>query len=191
MTEFLSVEGGRIAYDVAGSGPLVVLSHGIGDHREVYRFLVPKLAQAGYRVASADLRGHGESSMGWASITRTDVASDLLALIRHLDGPAVIVGHSISGGAATIAAAKQPGLVSGIIEIDPFTKTQKLNVGGLLRSGATAAAFSCSAARSCCAAWACGCATSTWPTPPSLPTTTITWPRCGPSCANPAGWRSS
>ena len=46
MTEFLSVEGGRIAYDVAGSGPLVVLSHGIGDHREVYRFLVPKLAQA-------------------------------------------------------------------------------------------------------------------------------------------------
>ena len=133
MTEFLTVEGGRIAYDVAGSGPLVVLSHGIGDHREVYRFLVPKLAQAGYRVANADLRGHGESSMGWASITRTDVAGDLLALIRHLDGPAVIVGHSISGGAATIAAAKQPELVSGIVEIDPFTKTQKLNVGGLLR----------------------------------------------------------
>ena len=98
MTEFLSVEGGRIAYDVAGSGPLVVLSHGIGDHREVYRFLVPQLAQAGYRVANADLRGHGESSMGWASITRTDVAGDVLALIRHLDGPAVIVGHSISGG---------------------------------------------------------------------------------------------
>ena len=71
--------------------------------------------------------------MGWASITRTDVAGDLLALIRHLDGPAVIVGHSISGGAATIAAAKQPELVSGIVEIDPFTKTQKLNVGGLLR----------------------------------------------------------
>ena len=46
MTEFLSVEGGRIAYDVAGSGPLVVLSHGIGDRREVYRFLVPRLAQA-------------------------------------------------------------------------------------------------------------------------------------------------
>ena len=43
--------------------------------------------------------------MGWASITRTDVAGDLLALIRHLGGPAIIVGHSISGGAATIAAA--------------------------------------------------------------------------------------
>jgi pimeloyl-ACP methyl ester carboxylesterase len=139
MTEFLDVDGGRIAYDVTGEGPLVVLSHGIGDHRQAYRFLVPRLAQAGYRVANADLRGHGESSMGWKSVTgkeaisRTDVAGDLLALIRHLGGPAVIVGHSISGGAATIAAAKQPDLVSGIVEINPFTKTQRLSLGGLVR----------------------------------------------------------
>ena len=34
MTEFLDVPGGRIAYDVTGSGPLVVLSHGIGDRRQ-------------------------------------------------------------------------------------------------------------------------------------------------------------
>jgi pimeloyl-ACP methyl ester carboxylesterase len=67
MTEFVDIEGGRIAYDVTGSGPLVVLSHGIGDRRPVYRFLAPKLAQAGYRVVSADLRGHGESSIGWKS----------------------------------------------------------------------------------------------------------------------------
>ena len=140
MTEFLDIEGGRIAYDVTGTGPLVVLSHGIGDRRQAYRFLAPKLAQAGYRVATADLRGHGESSMGWKSfngsdaITRTDVAGDLLALIRHLGGPAVIVGHSISGGAATIAAAEQPDLVSGIVELNPFTKTQKVHVGALVRN---------------------------------------------------------
>jgi pimeloyl-ACP methyl ester carboxylesterase len=133
MTEFLDVEGGRIAYDVTGEGPLVVLSHGIGDRRQAYRFLVPTLAQAGYRVASADMRGHGESSMGWRSITRTDVAGDLLALIRHLGGPAVIVGHSLSGGAATIAAAKEPALVSGIVEINPFTRAQKPDLGALLR----------------------------------------------------------
>ena len=133
MTEFGDVEGGRIAYDLSGEGPLVVLLHGIGDRRQAYRFLVPLLTRAGYRVANADLRGHGESSMGWASITRTDVAGDLLALIRHLGGPAVIVGHSISGGAATIAAAEQPDLVSGIVEINPFTKTQKVSLGGLVR----------------------------------------------------------
>ena len=133
MTELLDVDGGRIAYEVTGEGPLVVLSHGIGDHRQAYRFLAPRLAQAGYRVATADLRGHGESSMGWASISRTDVAGDLLALIRHLGGPAVIVGHSISGGAATIAAATEPELISGIVEINPFTKVQRLDLGALLR----------------------------------------------------------
>jgi pimeloyl-ACP methyl ester carboxylesterase len=133
MTEFLEVPGGRIAYDVTGSGPLVVLSHGIGDRRQAYRFLAPMLAQAGYRVANADLRGHGESSMGWASITRIDVAGDLAALIGHLGGPAVIVGHSLSGGAATIAAATRPEQVSGIIEINPFTRKPKPDLGGLLR----------------------------------------------------------
>ena len=135
MTEFLGVEGGRIAYEVTGTGPLVVLSHGIGVHRQDYRFLAPMLAQAGYRVANADLRGHGESSVGWASITRTDVAGDLLALIGHVDGPAVIVGHSLSGGATTIAAAQQPELVSAIVEINPGTRTPKPNVGALLRIG--------------------------------------------------------
>src|SRR6202167_5794671 len=138
MTEFLDIEDGRIAYDVTGSGPLVVLSPGIGDRAQAYRFLAPMLAQAGYRVAAADLRGHGESSMGWKSVTgtdaisRTDIAGDLLALIRHLGGPAVIVGHSISGGAATIAAATEPELVIGIVEINPFTRVSKTDLGALL-----------------------------------------------------------
>jgi pimeloyl-ACP methyl ester carboxylesterase len=103
MTEFLDIKGGRIAYEVTGEGPLIVLSHGMGD---------------------------------WKSISRTDVAGDLVALIRHLDdGPAVIVGHSLSGGAATIAAATAPDLVSGIVEIGPFTRKVQYSLGGLLRVG--------------------------------------------------------
>jgi len=137
MTEFLTTDGGVIAYDLTGAGPLIVLSHGMGDHRRVYRHLVPILAAAGYLVANTDMRGHGESSMNWTShdgtdaISRTDVATDLLALIRHLGGPAVIIGHSLSGGAATIAAAGAPELVSAVVEINPFTKTQKLYAGAL------------------------------------------------------------
>jgi pimeloyl-ACP methyl ester carboxylesterase len=135
MTEFLDIKGGRIAYDITGEGPLIVLSHGIGDRRQAFRFMVPELARAGFRVAAADMRGHGESSMGdWKSISRTDVASDLVALIRHLgDGPAVIVGHSLSGGAATIAAATAPDLVSGIVEVGPFTRQVQYSLSGLLR----------------------------------------------------------
>lgn len=134
MTEFLDIEGGQIAYDVAGDGPLIVLSHGIGDRRQAFRFMVPELVRAGFRVAAPDMRGHGESSMGeWKAISRTDVAGDLVALIRHLGGPAAIVGHSLSGGAATIGAATAPGLVSGIVEIGPFTRKVQYSLGGIVR----------------------------------------------------------
>lgn len=133
MTQFLETDGGRIAYDVTGDGPLVVLSHGMGDQRSAYRFLAPLLVAAGYRVASADLRGSGESSTGWASYTRTDTATDLLALVRHLGGPAVLVGHSFAGGSVAIAAAQAPELVTAIVQLDPFTREQKIDFGGLLR----------------------------------------------------------
>jgi pimeloyl-ACP methyl ester carboxylesterase len=135
MTEFLGIKGGRIAYDVTGEGPLVVLSHGMGDRRQAFRFLAPELVRAGFRVVAADMRGHGESSEGdWKSISRTDVAGDLVALVRHLGGgPAVIVGHSLSGGAATIAAATVPDLVSGVVEIGPFTRKVQYSLGGLVR----------------------------------------------------------
>src|SRR3954447_17029853 len=117
MTERLTVDGGTLAYEVTGgSGPLVVLAHGMGDSREAYRDVIPALAAAGYRVAAVDLRGCGESSVGWASWGRTAIAGDLHALLRHLGGRAVLVGHSISGGAATIAAAQDPSLVTSVVE---------------------------------------------------------------------------
>jgi pimeloyl-ACP methyl ester carboxylesterase len=45
----------------------------------------------------------------------------------------VIIGQSISGGAATIAAATAPELVSGVIELAPFTRAQPFDLGGLIR----------------------------------------------------------
>ncbi|RKT86268.1 Pimeloyl-ACP methyl ester carboxylesterase [Saccharopolyspora antimicrobica] len=131
MTEHLAVEGGTLAYEVTGSGPLVVLAHGMGDSREAYRHVTPALVAAGYRVAAVDLRGCGESSTGWPSYTRTDIAGDLIALVNHLGGPAVLVGHSISGGAATIAAAKAPSLISAVVELAPFTRKQQIALGDL------------------------------------------------------------
>jgi pimeloyl-ACP methyl ester carboxylesterase len=133
MTEHLSTPEGTIAYEVSGEGPLVVLAHGIGDSRHAYRFIAPALVAAGYRVANVDIRGCGESSTGWKSYSRTDIAGDLVTLVRALGSPAVIVGHSISGGAATIAAAAEPGLVAGIVELAPFTRKQSVNLGGLFR----------------------------------------------------------
>ncbi|QXE38640.1 alpha/beta hydrolase [Streptomyces sp. GMY02] len=131
MTEYLAVDGGRIAYEVAGSGPLIVLAHGMGDSRAAYRAVIPQLAAAGYRVAAVDLRGCGESSVDWPAWSRTAIAGDLLALVRHLGGPAVLVGHSISGGAATIAAAQEPSLITAAVELAPFTRKQSIRLGDL------------------------------------------------------------
>ncbi|MDT0304733.1 alpha/beta fold hydrolase [Streptomonospora wellingtoniae] len=131
MTEYLAVEDGTIAYEVAGSGPLVVLAHGMGDSRAAYRAVIPPLVEAGYRVVAVDLRGCGESSVDWPAWSRTDIAGDLLAVIRHLGGPAVLVGHSVSGGAATIAAAKDPALVTAVVELAPFTRKQSVGLGDL------------------------------------------------------------
>ncbi|MBD8608680.1 alpha/beta hydrolase [Aeromicrobium sp. CFBP 8757] len=135
MTEFLEIDGGTLAYDLTGTaGPLVVLAHGMGDSREAYRFLAPMLVEAGYRVAAVDLRGCGESSVGWQAYTRTDIAGDLVALVRHLGGPAVLGGHSIAGGAVTIAAATAPELVIAAVELAPFTRKQSIGLGDLRSS---------------------------------------------------------
>jgi len=59
--QFLDRPAGRIAYDVRGSGPLVVAVSGMSDLRSTYRHLVGPLAEAGFRVATMELRGHGDS----------------------------------------------------------------------------------------------------------------------------------
>jgi pimeloyl-ACP methyl ester carboxylesterase len=133
MTEYLHIGQNGIAYDVTGQGPLVVLAHGMGDSRHSYRFIAPALVAAGYRVANVDIRGCGDSSLSWDGYSRTDIAGDLVALVRHLGGPAVIIGQSISGGAATIAAATAPDLITGVIELAPFTRAQSIPLGGVLR----------------------------------------------------------
>ena len=132
MIEKLHIGTGTLVYDVTGEGPLVVLAHGMGDSRHSYRFLAPMLVDAGYRVANLDIRGSGDSSLGWDDYSRTAMGGDLVALIRQLGGPAVIIGQSISGGAATVAAASAPDLVVGLIELAPFTRAQSVPLGAML-----------------------------------------------------------
>ncbi|WP_028644920.1 alpha/beta fold hydrolase [Nocardioides sp. URHA0020] len=132
MISHLSIDGNTLAYDLTGDGPLVVLSHGIGDSRHSYRFLAPALVREGFRVANVDIRGCGDSSVEWDDYSRTSIGADLVTLVRHLGGPAVIIGQSISGGAATVAAADAPDVVAGIVELAPFTRTQSLDLKGLV-----------------------------------------------------------
>ena len=57
-----------------------------------------------------------------ASYGDAETASDIVALVRELGGPAVIVGNSMGAGAAVIAAADHPELVSGLVLVGPFVR---------------------------------------------------------------------
>ncbi len=127
-TLYLDRPGGRIAYDVSGEGPLVVLVPGMGDLRATYRFLTPKLVEAGYRVATTDLRGHGDSDARFDTYGDLETAGDVVALIGTLGGPAVVIGNSMGAGAAVCAAAEHPDLVSGLVLIGPFVRDGKVNL---------------------------------------------------------------
>ncbi|MFL7869091.1 MAG: alpha/beta fold hydrolase, partial [Anaerolineales bacterium] len=122
-TKYLNRENGKIAYDEAGNGPLVVCVPSLGDVRGEYRFLIPQLVEAGYRAVSMDVRGLGETSIEWDDYSVAGVGADILALIRELEaGPAIVIGTSMAAGGAVWAAAEAPDLVRGMIMVGPFVR---------------------------------------------------------------------
>jgi pimeloyl-ACP methyl ester carboxylesterase len=121
-SQMLQRPEGRIAYDVAGEGPLVVCLSAMGELRSSYRHLTPLLLEAGFRVATLDLRGHGDSEATFTAYDDVALASDTLALVDELGGPAYIVGNSMGAGAAVIAAADRPDAVLGLLLIGPFVR---------------------------------------------------------------------
>ncbi|MCL3861130.1 alpha/beta fold hydrolase [Actinotalea sp. K2] len=121
-TQYLARPEGRIAYDVRGTGPLLVLVPGMGDLRSSYRFLAPALVEAGYRVATTDLRGHGDSDPTFSAYGDVETASDISALITELGGSAVVVGNSLAAGAGVILAADHPTQVDGLVLVGPFVR---------------------------------------------------------------------
>lgn len=121
---YLARPEGRISYTVDGpaDGPLIVAIPGMGDLRGTYRELVGPLAEAGYRVAVSDLRGHGDSDTSFVRHGDDATAGDIAALIAELGGPAVVIGNSMAGSAALITASEHPDAVAGLFLVSPFAR---------------------------------------------------------------------
>ena len=71
------------AYSVEGSGPPLILIHGIGASRHSWAGLVQYL-KSDFRCVSYDLRGHGRSPMPRPPYTLNDLVEDVEALRREL-----------------------------------------------------------------------------------------------------------
>ncbi|MDQ2723955.1 MAG: alpha/beta hydrolase [Actinomycetota bacterium] len=91
-------DGGRLRVLEQGTGPAILLLHGITLAASIWHFQLPELAAAGYRVVAYDQRGHGASTVGREGLTLDRLAADLAEVLDALDlGQVVLVGHSMGG----------------------------------------------------------------------------------------------
>jgi epoxide hydrolase 4 len=111
---YADVNGVRLHYAEAGSGPLVVLLHGFPAFWYSWRHQIPALAQAGYHVVAPDMRGYNLSSKpsGWRAYDAESLAGDIAGLIRHFGvEEAYVAGHDWGAAVAYLTAMEHPEVV--------------------------------------------------------------------------------
>lgn len=105
---FRIVHGYRRAFRVAGSGPPIVLLHGIGDSSATWEHIIPALAR-NHLVIAPDLLGHGQSDKPRADYSVAAYANGVRDLLAVLGAPrATLIGHSLGGGVAMQFAYQFP-----------------------------------------------------------------------------------
>lgn len=111
-------------YDVdlrtsGGTGPGVVLVHGIGASGRYFERLSRELA-ADHRVHTAELPGHARLRRPERALTMPDYAAVLVQALRRADlGPVQVVGHSMGCQVAVEAAILAPELFSSVVLLGP------------------------------------------------------------------------
>lgn len=119
MTESQSITrlGSNLNYWVAGDEdkPLVALLHGATMDHHTFDAQIFPLVEAGYRVLSVDLRGHGKSTPLGEQINIAILADDLKAILDKLGvDRVVLVGHSFGGFVVQEFTRRFPDRVNAI-----------------------------------------------------------------------------
>ena len=112
------LHGHRIAYRHAGSGPVLVLIHGITSDSATWRRVMPYLASR-FTVIAPDLIGHGSSAKPKGDYSLGAHASglrDLLVALGH--DRATFVGHSLGGGIAMQLSYQFPERCERLVLVD-------------------------------------------------------------------------
>jgi epoxide hydrolase 4 len=112
----------RLHYVEVGEGPLVVLLHGFPQFWYMWRFQIPALAQAGFRVVAPDMRGYNlsEKPRGVRNYRVELLAGDVERLILACgEERAAVVGHDWGAAVAWVTAMMHPERVGrlGILNV--------------------------------------------------------------------------
>jgi len=113
-----ALHGHRIAYRSAGSGPAIVLVHGITSTSATWERVMPYLATR-FTVIAPDLLGHGESAKPRGDYSLGAYASgvrDLMVSLGH--ERATFVGHSLGGGVVMQLAYQFPERCERLVLVD-------------------------------------------------------------------------
>jgi pimeloyl-ACP methyl ester carboxylesterase len=133
------VNGVRLHYVEAGTGPLVLLLHGFPEFWYSWRWQIPVLAAAGFHVLAPDLRGYNRSQkpVGIQSYRMEVLTEDIAGLIRRAGADkGVVVGHDWGGGIAWSLAMRYPQLLGKLIILNaphPATFLRELRTWRQLR----------------------------------------------------------
>jgi len=114
--------------------PPLILVHGAANSARVWTFWQDELARRGWSSYAIDLRGHGASAAGDLSATRmADYAADIVALARTLRQSPILVGWSMGGLVAMLAAAASNA--RACVGLAPSTPARILDAAIPLRAG--------------------------------------------------------
>ena len=119
----------RLAVRVTGDRPRVLLVHGATCTADVWTSVLTALADSGTHAAALDLRGHGlsEGSEQLQSWRIEDYVSDVIAVLRHWETLRILVGHSMGGLVAQLAATE--------VQLDRLVLVASSPSEGMLRNG--------------------------------------------------------
>ncbi len=115
---------GALAYEAIGSGPPLILLHGLSGSRRWWGRNVPVFAD-NFRTYTVDLPGFGESrGVRWS---RLDDIADRLAdwLVDEGVPRAHVAGHSLGGAVAARLAARHPERVDRLVLVDAAIRLQR------------------------------------------------------------------
>lgn len=126
--EFRTIHGYRRAFRIAGTGPALLLIHGIGDNSTTWESVQTALAER-FTVIAPDLLGHGKSDKPRADYSVAAYANGMRDLLGVLDIDKVtVIGHSLGGGVAMQFAYQYPQLVERLILVGAGGVTGDVNV---------------------------------------------------------------